>query len=127
MVRHPHFAQPIFVRFPRPAVLRGRDGAERFPQAADVGLEAAVLRSLRTLDPSITLGFVQEFTALYDEAAVIRAKNAVLRERPRDVKGVFRRQFRAVVRGERAEGSAPRAVPALKTTPFDDPYGGGGG
>jgi len=27
MVRHPHFAQPIFVRFPRPAVMRGRDGA----------------------------------------------------------------------------------------------------
>ncbi len=37
MVRHPHFAQPIFVRFPRPAVLRGRDGAERFPQAQEVG------------------------------------------------------------------------------------------
>src|SRR5436190_11869054 len=28
MVRHPHFAQPIFVRFPRPAAMRGRDGAE---------------------------------------------------------------------------------------------------
>src|SRR2546430_4248059 len=25
MVRHPHFTQPIFVRFPRPAVLRGRE------------------------------------------------------------------------------------------------------
>jgi DNA helicase HerA-like ATPase len=30
MVRHPHFTQPIFVRFPRPAVMLGRDGAERF-------------------------------------------------------------------------------------------------
>jgi DNA helicase HerA-like ATPase len=36
MVRHPHFAQPIFVRFPRPAVMRGRDGAERFPHAAEL-------------------------------------------------------------------------------------------
>ena len=35
MVRHPHFTQPIFVRFPRPAVMHGRDGAERFPQAAE--------------------------------------------------------------------------------------------
>src|SRR3712207_7555806 len=25
MVRHPHFTQPIFVRFPRPAAMRGRD------------------------------------------------------------------------------------------------------
>ncbi|MGH7418262.1 MAG: ATP-binding protein, partial [Candidatus Rokuibacteriota bacterium] len=42
MVRHPHFTQPIFVRFPRPAVLRGRDGIERFPPAADVPFDEAV-------------------------------------------------------------------------------------
>src|SRR5207249_1658435 len=36
MLRHPHFTQPIFVRFPRPAVLRGRDGVERFPPGADL-------------------------------------------------------------------------------------------
>src|SRR5256885_369175 len=41
MVRHPHFTQPIFVRFPRPAVLRGRDGGERVPPAADPPLEDA--------------------------------------------------------------------------------------
>lgn len=33
MVRHPHFTQPIFVRFPRPAIMRECDGAERYPQA----------------------------------------------------------------------------------------------
>jgi DNA helicase HerA-like ATPase len=26
MIRHPHFTQPIFLRFPRPAVMAGRDG-----------------------------------------------------------------------------------------------------
>src|SRR6476659_9808273 len=60
MIRHPHFTQPIFVRFPRPAIMRGRDGAEQFPQGADVNLDAAVLRSLRTLDPSLTLSWVQD-------------------------------------------------------------------
>src|SRR5436190_2444219 len=55
MVRHPHFAQPIFVRFPKPAVMRGRDGAERFPPATDVSLEIAVMRALRTLDTSVSL------------------------------------------------------------------------
>src|SRR4029079_8992717 len=53
MVRHPHFTQPIFVRFPRPAIMRGRDGAEQYPQAADVNFEAAITRSLRSLDPPI--------------------------------------------------------------------------
>ncbi|OLE96734.1 MAG: hypothetical protein AUG75_16740, partial [Cyanobacteria bacterium 13_1_20CM_4_61_6] len=54
MVRHPHFTQPIFVRFPRPAVMQGREGAEKYPQASDVSVHVAVLRALRPLDPSIS-------------------------------------------------------------------------
>src|SRR6478672_12005366 len=64
MVRHPHFTQPIFVRFPRPSVMRGRDGAERFPQAPEVTVEHAVVRSLRQLDPGITLGWVKDVIAI---------------------------------------------------------------
>src|SRR5216117_1564956 len=41
MVRHPHFTQQIFVRFPRPAIMRGRDGAERFPPAGELSLDVA--------------------------------------------------------------------------------------
>src|SRR2546421_12809588 len=50
MVRHPHFTQPIFIRFPKPPVLRGRDGVERFPPAADVPFQDAVVRQLARLD-----------------------------------------------------------------------------
>ncbi|MGH7637390.1 MAG: ATP-binding protein, partial [Gemmatimonadaceae bacterium] len=71
MVRHPHFAQPVFVRFPRPAVMRGRDGAERFPPATEVSLEVAVMRSLRQLDPAISLDWVKRTIAGHDEAVVI--------------------------------------------------------
>src|SRR5690349_22726838 len=113
MVRHPHFTQPIFVRFPRPAIMRGRDGAERYPQAQDVNLEAAVLRSLRTLDPSITLGWVQDAITIREEHEVIRARNAALRERPSDVRKFFLSQFRPVISAHQA---APRAAtPALKS------------
>src|SRR4051794_27434027 len=66
MVRHPHFTQPIFVRFPRPAIMGGRDGAERYPQQQDVSLEAAVLRALRPLDSSITLNWVKDITDMYE-------------------------------------------------------------
>src|ERR1051326_119171 len=82
MVRHPHFTQPIFVRFPRPAVMRGRDGAERYPQSVDIDLEAAVVRSLRTLDPSITLGWVQQAVGIREPAEIIRARYATERARP---------------------------------------------
>jgi hypothetical protein len=122
MVRHPHFTQPIFVRFPRPAIMRGRDGAEQFPQAVDIDLEAAVLRSLRTLDPSITLGWVQDVVGLREEDDIIRARNATLRERPADVKKFFLARFRAVVAAQSATRVAP-TVPPVRSAPGDDPYG----
>jgi hypothetical protein len=120
MVRHPHFTQPIFVRFPRPAVMLGRDGAERFPQAAEVTLENAVVRSLRTLDPGITLGWVKDTIAIATEEEVIRARNATLHERPADVKSFFAAQFRRIIPPRQ-----PARTPAqpLRTTPADDPYG----
>jgi hypothetical protein len=121
MVRHPHFTQPIFVRFPRPAVMRGRDGAEQFPQAVDVELDAAVLRSLRTLDPSLTLGWVQNAIGIREDEDVIRARNATLRERPSDVKKFFLAQLRPVVAPQTA--SARAAATPVRSAPADDPYG----
>ncbi len=121
MVRHPHFAQPVFVRFPRPAVLSGREGAERFPPAPPPTLEAAVTRSLRTLDPAVTVSFVQEFTALYPEQEVLRARDATLRTRPAEVRAFFRAQFRTQV--PVASGPPPVVAPALRAPPpGDDPY-----
>lgn len=120
MVRHPHFTQPIFVTFPRPAVMRGRDGAERYPQAADVPLEVAVLRTLRRFDPSVTISWVQDRVALHDEEEIIRARNAVERSRPGDVRKFFSSQLRPRVQAEEP-APAPFAIP-IRALP-DDPYG----
>ena len=120
MVRHPHFTQPIFVRFPRPAVMLGRDGAEQYPQAVDVSLENAVVRSLRQLDAGITLGWVKDTIAIASEEEVIRARNATLHARPDDVKGFFASQFRRIVPPRQP---ARPTAPTLRTTPADDPYG----
>ena len=121
MVRHPHFTQPIFVRFPRPAVMNGRDGVERFPQASDVSLAEAVLRSLRRLDQSITLAWVEDIVALYEEAEVLRAKQATMLAKPADVRGYFKSQFRSRVPQQK---QSPRPAPVtIRTAPDDDPYG----
>jgi hypothetical protein len=120
MVRHPHFTQPIFVRFPRPAVMRGRDGAERYPQAADASLESAVLRALRRLDPSVTLAWVQDQCALYSPEEIIRAKNATVQARPAKVQPFFAAQLRTRLPAQPAK-PAPAAVP-LRALPDDDPY-----
>jgi uncharacterized protein len=122
MVRHPHFTQPIFVRFPRPAVMSGRDGAERYPQAADASVEVAVLRALRALDPSITLAWVQDaIPPLASEDDVLRARNLTVQHRPADVRAYFKGQFRAQV-APRSTVNRPAVAP-LKPLPDDDPYG----
>jgi len=120
MIRHPHFTQPIFVRFPRPSVMQGREGSERYPQASEVSLESAILRALRPLDSTITLPWVQEITALYTEEEVIRARNATLLARPDNVKAYFVSQFRRVIPAQAA--SRPMAG-SIKSAPENDPYG----
>jgi len=120
MIRHPHFTQPIFVRFPRPAVMQGREGSERYPQATEVSLDAAILRALRPLDPTITLPWVQEITALYTQEEVIRARNATLLARPENVKAYFAAQFRKIIPAQ----AAPRPMAgSIKSAPENDPYG----
>ena len=121
MVRHPHFTQPIFVRFPRPAVMTGREGAERYPQAAEVTVEHAVTRALRTLDPSITLQWVQETIQFASDEEIVRARNATMITRPGDPKAFFAAQFRSVVAPKVA--ARPVAAAPLRSAPNDDPYG----
>lgn len=120
MVRHPHFTQPVFVRFPRPAVMSGREGAERFPPSTEPALAEAVLRALRRLDPSLTLAAIEDMIALYEEHEVLAARDATLRTRPTDVKAFFAAQFRTIVRAN--GGPRPPRVP-LRPVPADDPYG----
>jgi hypothetical protein len=120
MIRHPHFTQPIFVRFPRPSVMQGREGSERYPQSNEVSLDAAILRALRPLDSTITLPWVQDILALYSEEEVIRARNATLLARPENVKGYFVSQFRKIIPAQ----AAPRPmVGSIKSVPENDPYG----
>lgn len=121
MVRHPHFTQPVFIKFPRPAVMQGRDGAELFPQAAEVSLDAAVTRSLRVLDPAISLEWVKQQIALREDEEVIHARNATVLARPRDVKAFFAARLRPIA-PVRAETPRQRPAP-IKLPAGDDPYG----
>ena len=120
MVRHPHFTQPIFVRFPRPAVLSGRDGAERYPQAADIGIEAALYRSLRTIDPQVTLAWVKDIAWQYDEEDLIEARNATMRERPANARTFFESRLKKILPVEKA--TPERRVAPLRPLPVGDPY-----
>jgi DNA helicase HerA-like ATPase len=123
MVRHPHFTQPIFVRFPRPAVMTGRTGVERFPQAAEVSLEAALVSALRGLDARVTLAWAQELVAVHDEAELLRLRDRARVERPTDVRAWFAAALRKVVAPRTVAAPAARPVAPLRAVPNDDPYG----
>jgi hypothetical protein len=119
MVRHPHFTQPIFVRFPRPAVLQGRDGVERFPPAAEVPFPQAVARRLRALDPAVSAAALAELVAGRVEEDVRRALHATERARPDEVVAYFRTCLGRSVTGETRAPRRP--VPGLRSE--GDPYG----
>ncbi len=119
MVRHPHFTQPVFLRFPHPPVLQGPAGVAAFPPAADVPFDEAVMRQLVALDRSVMPNAVAEVIAGRREEDVRRALLATRRARPDDVLAYFR----AAV-GPRV--SQTRVAPAgAGTTPLrtvEDPY-----
>ena len=118
MLRHPHFTHPIFVRFPRPAILSGRDGVERFPPVPELAFADAVARQLRGLDRRISLDAVRELVDGRREADVRRALAATRRERPADPLAFFRAAL-----GRRVEPEvvgARRGIAAVRTAA--DPY-----
>ncbi len=119
MVRHPHFTQPIFVRFPRPPVLRGRDGVERFPPAADLPFDEAVVRQLVRLDRRIRPNQVKDLIADRRPEDVRRALAAVRRTRPDDAVAYLRKMLGSRVGP--AEPPVREAVPPLNPI-SEEPY-----
>jgi len=119
MVRHPHFTQPIFVRFPRPPVLRGRDGVERFAPAADLPFADAVARQLVRLDRAVRPNTVRDLVEGRDEQDVRRALAETRRRRPEDVLAYFRKVLGSRVAPDAARERA--AVPPLGAI-TDEPY-----
>jgi len=119
MLRHPHFTQPIFVRFPRPAVLGSREGVERFPPAAELPFADAVARQLHGLDRRVSPDAVRALITGRREQDVRRALGATRRERPDDVFAFFTGCLGRRVNGEVV--AARRGVPAVKRG--DDGYG----
>jgi DNA helicase HerA-like ATPase len=117
MIRHPHFTQPIFARFPRPSVLSGREGVERFPPEPDLPFAAAVARQLRALDTDISTARVEDLIDGRREEEVRRALHATRRARPAHPLNFFSAQLGRRVAGEIA---APRVGPGVRIP--DDPY-----
>jgi hypothetical protein len=118
MVRHPHFTQPIFVRFPKPAVMRGRDGIERFAPRPELAFGDAIAQGLRRLDRRAPVNELKDLIAGREPTEVLRAFHQTERRRPDDAFSFFRSQLRRKVETE-VIGTRTRPV----SVP-EDPYAG---
>ena len=110
MVRHPHFTQPVFVHFPRPASLSGRDGVELFPPAEELPFDDAVVALLQRRDKTVNAEAVRGLIEGRPPIEVRRAISKVALHQPEDVLGYFRgclRKVIAVESGPRPPGVAP--------------------
>ncbi len=116
MVRHPHFTQPIFVRFPKPAVMRGRDGIERFAPRPELAFEDAIAQGLRRIDRRTPINEVKDLIAGRQTAEVLWAFHQTERRRPEDAFSFFRSQLKRKIQTEIVE-TQPRPVQVP-----DDPY-----
>jgi hypothetical protein len=114
MIRHPHFTQPIFLRFPRPAVLAGRDGVRKFEPEADLPFEDAVARQLKRLDRSLQMNLVKDLIAERDHDEVLFALHRTQQTQPESVLAFFRAHLKKQVVHE--------AVPGARVPVPADPY-----
>ena len=101
----------------------GREGFEKYP-GPEPSLAVAITRELRRHDASIDLAWVQQVILLYEEPAVMSARNAVLRMRPADMKSAFTRELARQTRPV-PQVVSQMAPPARSLRSFSpDEYGG---
>lgn len=118
MLRHPHFTQPIFARFPRPAMLSGREGVERFPPSDELPFADAVVRQLKQMDRRVAADAVKAAIDGRTELDVRRALALTRRTRPDDVLAFFIARL-----GRRVAIDAPVPRSTIRPVPSGvDPY-----
>lgn len=80
LIRHPHFNQYIFVRFPRPPFMTSQDGSKKFPPVAERSFEEAMVMNFKRLDPKIKANDVKDAISDVEKEEIIRAFNETERK-----------------------------------------------
>jgi DNA helicase HerA-like ATPase len=121
MFRHPHFAQPIFLRFPRPAVMPGRDGVRKFEPEEDLPFEDAIARQLRRLDKRIGINEVKDLVTGRDEEEVLLALHRTQQTRPENPLAYFKAFLKKTPLREVIPAGTQGVIRPTIVVP-DDPY-----
>lgn len=80
LIRHPHFNQYIFVKFPRPPIMTSQDGINKFNPSYDLSFEEAIILNFKRLDKNILATDIKNAIIEVDQDEVIRAFNETERK-----------------------------------------------
>jgi len=80
LIRHPHFNQYIFVRFPRPPFMTSQDGSKKFPPVAERNFEDAMIMNFKRLEPKIKANDIKDAVSGVSQEEIIRAFNETERK-----------------------------------------------
>lgn len=117
LIKHPHFAQPVFLRFPPPPCLKGSDGIRRYPQGSEQPIDDLILRELKR--------FSTPLNVLKDMLDTVSSERTERNKLLRALKGLSatddpRRAFFGVKAVAIATVQAPRDF--VGSDPDDDPF-----
>ncbi len=120
MIRHPHFNQPIFVKFPRPNILRGPDGIKMFPPSDDLPLDEAIYQNFRPLDKNADRNTIKDIVALAgDVQEVTKAMHLTIQKRPDDPVSYFRSHIKKKANVAESSGVSPVRVKDIGSDDVD--------
>jgi len=119
MVRHPHFTQPVFLKFPRPPVMRGQDGRNLYQPQPDMPFAEAMVWRLRQIDRSLSAVKIKEAIADFDQETVLAKINQVEQQQPSDLLQALKSHLQKIP--TRKNGHQVKVAP-LYELDDDDPY-----
>jgi len=119
MVRHPHFTQPVFLKFPRPPVMRGQDGRNLYQPQMDMPFAEAMVWRLRQMDSSLSSVKIKDAIADFDQETILSKINQVEQLEPEDILGWLKSNLQKIQ--TRKNGHQVKVAPVFEID-SDDPY-----
>jgi uncharacterized protein len=119
MVRHPHFTQPVFLKFPRPPVMRGQDGRNLYQPQTDMPFAEAMVWRLRQLNWSLSAVKIKDAIADFDKETIMAKISQLEQQKPDDILGWLKSNLQKI--HTRTNGHQVRVAPVFDLDD-DDPY-----
>lgn len=114
LIKHPHFAQPVFLRFPRPACLKGSDGLKMYPRKANRTYQDQILDEVKAYGGS--LNTCKDLIAdLTDDALFVALRSVRKAKSTQEVEQILRQAPRKPAVGK----PEPKAVIKQGVDPFE--------